>query len=124
MTRIFTFFIVVLLFSSITSCKKSDDTSPALNLSGTEWQMSNEEFGVNLRFMNDSVCAITTGATDGRLGVNYSEYTYKRAFGIDLMILNHSTVEYTVNFLDSHNLQLSRSVENKSVDPIVLEKLK
>lgn len=123
MTRIFTFFIIVLLFSSITSCEKSDNTSPALNLSGTEWQMSNEEFGINLHFMNDSICAITTGATDGRYGVNYSEYTYKRAFGIDLMILNHSIVEYTVNFLDSHKLQLSRSVDNKSVDPMVLKKL-
>lgn len=125
MSKILTFLTVVLLIATSTSCEKSDDLSDNNSLNGTVWQMSNETFAMRLHFKNDSLCSITTGATDGRYGTNYTEYNYKKAYGIDLMIFNKEIVEYTVNFLDGNKLQLYHSVNNEIQEPpIVLNKLK
>jgi len=125
MAKILTLFIAISLCTAITSCEKAEDTSSIISLSGTAWQISKEEFSLKLYFVNDSICTITTGAIDGRYGVNHSKYTYKKAYGIDLMIFNHSTVEYTVNFINENTLQLSRSINNNNVqEPLVLDKLR
>lgn len=127
MTKILTLFTAILLFATITSCEKIDDTSSIVNVNGTAWQISKENFSLKLHFVNDSICTVTTGVAGDSyvFGVNHSTYTYKRAYGIDLMIFNDSAVEYTVNFLNENTLQLSRSVNNENVqEPMVLDKLR
>ena len=125
MNKILTFLIAVLVTATITSCKKSADTEPSFELKGTEWLEIKDQTSIQLRFINDSTCGIMTGFTDGRVGANYSEYTYRRGYGVDLMLFNQSKVEFTVTVVDRNTLNLYQTVDNMSVqDPFVLRRVK
>lgn len=96
------------------SCKKSNNTlEEDPTLTGTEWVASTADLNMTLRFLTDSTCGILASANNNTFSANYTSYTYKRGYGIDLVLFEAANVSYTVNFLDKNTLRLNQSLDNQ-----------